>query len=534
MYSRISNFLKSFPPIFIISLLISGVIFLIGFVYPEKFVELTVAINTKITDVFGNFYLILTFFCLLLLIGVAVSPLGKIRLGGEEAKPEHSFLSWVSMLFCAGMGVGILFWGAAEPLFHFLNPPLAGSGMDKESIMTAIHFTLFHWGFHPWAIYGIVAMVVGFFVFNRKKRMFFSEFIRIKFPEKLIKCRKKAKFLGNVRRGTQFTIDQVTVLAVLFGIVASFGSGVLQIEGGLKEVFGIEPTFLLQVGIIALSTVFYLISSFTGLSRGIKYLSNISMSMCILLLILVIFATPASGLLVDLLLSAPAFFAKLIPMSFGNMPFADPYWVKDWTIKYWSWWIAWAPFVGGFIALISRGRTIRELAIAVMVIPTSFSYIWFIAFGTSAIGLHMAEPLVALPFGFDQTNLVLFNLLERLNLPGIVSILSIFTISVFFINSADSATYTLASMSAKKIKGEPPVVLKFAWGILFAAMACVFLFSGGIYILQQVTLITVLPYAFIFLFVIFNALHSLVTYHLEMNSVNKDEEEESSLDGCLT
>ncbi len=491
------------------------IIFCFGIFNPEFFVQQIGVINKFLFDKLGTFYLWFALFALILFLGIGISPLGKIRLGGQDDKPAYSNFSWFSMLFCAGMGVSIMFWGVVEPLYHFMNPPVAGLETSLQKEITSFKFSFLHWGFHPWAIYGLTTLAVCFFTLNLKKNLYFSAFF-----SKLngLNLSIKKKILKN-------SIDLSTLLAILFGVVYSFGMGVLSIEGGLNKLFGIESSLVLQIGIIVVIFICYMISCLRGLNKGIKVLSNISMILCFILLGGIFCYVPKMEILGPLVNALPAYLAELPRLSLANFDFSNADFPRVWTIMYWTWWIAWAPFVGIFVALISKGRTVRQLVFSMLLAPTIFSFTWFAVFGKGAIFIQNKFNLVGDSFDLANVNTVLFNMLDLLTQASFFSWLTLIILFIFFINSADSATYTLASLTQNKAKQDttsaeaktgshnPTTFLQVGWGVMIAFLTMIFMFSGGIKILQQVTLITVPPFSILLCVVFIKLVYDMCKYY---------------------
>lgn len=468
-----------------------------GITNPKKFASVIETVNNYISISFGDFYLVFMMSALLIFFLIGVSPLGKIRFGGQDAKPEFSFVSWFSMLFCAGMGIGLMFWGAAEPLYHFINPPIEGDLSAVDRKILALQVSFFHWGLHPWALYGFAALIICFFSMNLKRGHNFSSFIKD----------DGTRFNYILRR----SIDFFTIIAILFGVTMSFGLGVLQLEAGLQNEFKFESSVLVQLGIIAFITAAYIISTLRGMDKGIKLVSNVSMALCILMLGIVFYFMPKVNLFTPLFQSFPEYISKFPELGMGMLNYTSENWLTDWTTKYWSWWIAFAPFVGIFVALVSKGRTVRELVFLILAIPTTFCCIWFTVFGGAAIGLQMENDYVGNQLQLENTNAILFYLLNEISsspvFTSILTWLNIAIIAMFFINSADSATYTLSYVSKKCPDKEPTAFMKISWGMLFTVLAILFLYTGGLKILQQITLVTALPFTGLliitFCFVIF-------------------------------
>lgn len=496
--SKIQNFIKELPGSFKITGLIVLLFLILGINFPQKFAAMTKQVNIFLFNYFGDFYLSFAFLTLIAFILIGISPLGKIKIGGKDAKPEFSYFSWIAMLFCTGMGVSIMLYGVAEPLYHFANPPIAGVEGVYEQQITALKVSFLHYGFTPWAIYGLTALAVSFLGFNLKRGILFSS---------LIGGKKKNASNNNA-------IDVLTIIAIFFGIVVSFGLGVLLIEGGLHSLFGITPGFKLELLIIALATFFYMASALQGLDKGIKILSNISIFMTFIIFGIIFFCMPKAqlgGYAVD---SIYSYVKDFIPMNFGTMDYTSPDFLREWTVRNWSWWIAWAPFVGIFIAITSFGRTIREVTFSILLVPSTYSIIWFTVFGTAAFQTQSA---LGFPVSLENISIMLFTVVDYISKFPAMSWLTLFTAAIFFINSADSATYTLASFTKQKntLSEKPSKALQLCWGLLFSIMTALFLFTGGMQIMQEITLIFALPFALLLLVTFFVFIRDLIKHYRE-------------------
>ncbi|MDX2084147.1 MAG: BCCT family transporter [Candidatus Melainabacteria bacterium] len=472
-----------------------GMVAILACCFGSDFYSVLCQFNQLSLSSFSPFYLILVSFILVIFVGLGFSPLGNIRFGGKHAKPEFSWLSWFAMLFSAGMGSGMLFWGAAEPLYHFNHPPLQGTEGTLAQALTAMHLTFFHWGVHPWAIYGLTATTLAFWGFNLK-RGFHVGTVLLKQP----RLNATATEINRFGRPLLYAgVEQLTVIAILFGVSASFAMSVLQLEAGFHTLLGWSPSGLWHLFWVALFAISFLMSAINGLHRGIRLLSYWGMIGSVLLMCSVCvygeklnFSVP---FVQSLLQSLPVFAGSLPSLSMGLASFTDPLWVQQWTVKYWSWWIAWTPFVGIFIALISKGRSIRELMLASLLAPSLFSFLWFFILGESAIALQIQQGNgLAVD---DNVQQVLFHLLASIPQVPLLSVLAMGLMALFFINSADSATYTLAYLSVPQatISTVPPGILQIAWGLLIALLTLLFLWMGGVPLMQEVTLLPVLPFA---------------------------------------
>jgi len=503
--------MKQATKVFYISLIIVG-LFIIWGVIPESVLpngnldHVTSVIQGFLTDQFGWFYLLSASGFLVFAIYLIFSRYGKMKLGRPNDKPEFSYLSWFAMLFSAGMGIGLVFWGTAEPLMHFHNPPY-GEPESIDAAKTAIQHSFFHWGLHPWAVYATVGLALAYFKFRKQAPGLVSAVL---YP-----------LLGDKVKGPLgTTVDVIVVFATIFGVATSLGFGAIQISGGVSFVFGFEQTIVMQLIIIAIVTVLFMLSAYSGLSKGIKYLSNTNLILAAILLLFVLILGP-TGFIFELFTNTLGSYINNLPnMSLRMAPFdeGNATWINDWTIFYWAWWIAWAPFVGTFIARVSRGRTIREFVSGVLLVPTICGALWFTVFGGSAIGFEFFEGINLI----DQINalgeeVALFALLEHLPLGAVISVIGILLISTFFITSADSATFVLG-MQTTGGSLDPSNQVKFTWGIIQSATAAVLLWQGGLAALQTASIIAAFPFAIIMILIIVSLLKSFKT---EANRMEK-------------
>ncbi len=455
----------------------------------------TGVIQGFLVDQFGWFYLISASVFLVFAIYLIFSKYGGIKLGRPGDEPEYSYLTWFAMLFSAGMGIGLVFWGAAEPLSHFHNPPY-GDAETKEAAKTALQYSFFHWGLHPWAVYATIALALAYFKFRKQAPGVVSAILEPLF--------------GDYTKGWFGTlIDFIVVFATVFGVATSLGFGAIQISGGLSFVFGLEQGTSLQLIIIAIVTVLFMISAMSGLNKGIKILSNTNIILAILLSLFLLFAGPTKFIL-DLFTTTFGSYVQNLPsMSFRMTPFSESSeWLGGWTLFYWAWWIAWAPFVGTFIARVSRGRTIREFVLGVLVVPTIFGALWFAIFGGSAIHLEYFEGVNIIHYVEDMgTEIALFAMLEHFPFGSFMSVLAILLISTFFITSADSATFVLG-MQTTGGSLYPPNSVKFFWGIIQSGAAAVLLWQGGLGALQTASIIVAFPFAIIMILIVISLIKS--------------------------
>lgn len=470
--------------VLVITIIIVAVFALLGAFAPEQLAASAEhAYHFSIAN-FGWFYLLATLFFLLFALYLAFSRFGGIRLGDDDDEPEYSTISWLSMLFSAGMGIGLVFWGVAEPLSHYLLPPEGAAGGTPEAARLAMRYSFFHWGLHPWAIYAVIALALAYVQFRKGyKGLISSTFIP------LIGERRVNGWIGK-------TIDVLAVIATVFGVATSLGLGALQINGGLHHLFGIQNSILAQVLIIIVVTVLFLLSSSSGLDKGIKTLSNVNLIIAVLLMLFVWMVGPTSFIFEIFTTTLGNYLQNIVNMSLRLTPFSRGTWVGMWTLFYWAWWISWAPFVGTFIARVSRGRTIKEFVIYVMLVPSLFGFIWFSVFGGTGLQLemfnmaHLAEAVQA------NSTTALFITLEQLPMGMILGIIATLLIVVFFITSADSATFVLGMLTSDG-RLNPSNRLKMTWGILQSFIAIVLLISGGLSGLQTASIVVALPFAIV-------------------------------------
>ncbi len=474
-------------PVFLVASIFILLCVIIGAVSPTTFEKVATQLFSFTTDYFGWFYLLSVFVIVVFLIALAFSKYGTIRLGGKDARPEFKFHSWIAMLFSAGLGIGLVFWGVAEPMSHFFHTPFKGvEPQSADAARLAMGYSFFHWGVSQWSVFAIMGLVMAFMQFNKKKDLLMSTALE---P------------VTGTNRAVKNTIDILAVIATVMGVATSIGLGVLQTNGGLHAAFGTPISIWIQLGIIGIMFVGYMASSTTGLHTGIRILSNINMSLAILLLLFVFVTGPTVFILETFTLAIGDYITHFIEYSLRLQPYVGGTWVKDWTIFYWAWAIAWSPFVGAFIARVSKGRTIREFIVGVLIIPPIFSCFWIAVFGGSALyfdlntGTNIAEAVN------NDLTVALFHMFDQLPFTMIASIIGLLLIFTFLITSADSATYMMASMTSNGSLN-PSNLMKAMWGVLMAAIASVLLFTGGLDALQTASLISALPFTIIVLLLI--------------------------------
>ncbi|MDH3688496.1 MAG: BCCT family transporter, partial [Gammaproteobacteria bacterium] len=368
--------------VMVVSLIMCAAIAIWGVASPDSMTGAAQGlINYSLTALDWFFLLLCTFF-FFFMVAIGFSKYGNIKLGADDDEPEFSTGSWVAMLFAAGMGSGLLFWGVAEPIYHFMGPP-GMEGETPQAARQAFVITNFHWGLHAWSIYGCCALVIAYFTFRHNLPSMISTPILVGF---------KNVFSKSTLSGLGKTSDILAIIAVIFGLAGSLAMGTLMVRSGMNSVFGTENSVTMSMIIVAVMTASFLISASTGVDKGIKILSNINMILAILILLVVLFGGPTAYLFQVFVNSIGDYLIQFIPMSFKIFSYQPPAswnWFHGWTLTYLIWWLAWGPFVGIFIARISRGRTIREFVIFVVGVPTIVSMLWFAAFGGAAIHIEM-------------------------------------------------------------------------------------------------------------------------------------------------
>ncbi|ASA54368.1 BCCT family transporter [Vibrio gazogenes] len=446
----------------------------------------------------GNIFVV---FCLILV----VSPFGKIRLGGQSATADYSYVSWLAMLFAAGMGIGLMFWSVAEPVAYYTgwyNTPLNVAAYSPEAAKLALGATMFHWGLHPWAIYGVVALSLAFFCYNKGLPLSIRS---IFYP-----------LLGDRAWGWPgHLVDILAVVATLFGLATSLGLGAQQAASGIHHVFGIEAGIGLQVVVIVVVTMLAVVSVVRGIDGGVKVISNINMIIAFLLLVavgLIGYAVTFDSIKTTLL----AYIENIIPLSNPHGR-EDEAWFQGWTVFYWAWWISWSPFVGMFIARVSKGRTVREFITAVLFVPTLVTVVWMSVFGGMAIDqvVHQAGELGHK--GITEVSLAMFQMFDVLPYGKILSLIGVVLVLVFFITSSDSGSLVIDSITAGG-KVDAPVPQRIFWASIEGAIAIALLWIGGteaIQALQAGAISTALPFTFVLLMMCVSLVMGMKTERLD-------------------
>ncbi|HJE19641.1 MAG TPA: BCCT family transporter [Aliicoccus persicus] len=467
--------------VFVYGVIAIAIVVILGAIFPDEFGEIAGGISSWITKYIGWYYMILTtmlvFFCVFLVL----SPIGKLKLGAPDEKPEFKTISWLAMLFSAGMGIGLVFYGASEPITHFMSPPTEEGGTD-EAMMEAMRSTFLHYGFHAWAMYGVVALGLAYAQFRRGEVGLLSKVLRPIFGDR-------------VDGPLGIVVDVLSVFATVIGVAVSLGIGAMQINGGLNYLLGVPVNTFVQGIIIVIVTILFLISAWSGLSKGIQYLSNFNMIMAGLLFGVILIIGPTLLILNMMTAGTGQYLGTFLQQSFDIAPLNEQKseWLDTWTVYYWGWWMSWSPFVGIFIARVSRGRTVREFILAVLFVPTVIGIIWFSTFGMTGISIAEQVPEI---FNMNA-EVQLFAVFNELPWSTILSLFTVLLIGGFFITSADSATFVLG-MQTSFGSLTPSGVIKITWGIALAAIAYILLLAGGetgLNALQSAAIIAALPFS---------------------------------------
>jgi glycine betaine transporter len=502
--------------VYSISVAIILIVTLIAGIFPKPFGTYAQSLYSVITNTFGWLFLVIIFILDIFLISLAVSRYGRFKLGDDNEEPEFSLMSWIGMLFSAGLGVGIVFWGVAEPLSHYLHSPFPSkaSGESAASARLAMGYTFFHWGISQWSIFAIAGLTVAFFQFRKKR-------------DGLISTAMEPVFGESYKRPIRNIIDILAIIATVMGIATSIGLGIMQISGGLHHVYGVPNNNFTKIGITLLMVIIFLGSAITGLNRGVKWLSNINIGLGAVLLVFILIFGDLRFILESYTLAIGDYLRHFVEYSLRISPYTgNNAWIQQWTVFYWAWVISWSPFIGGFVARVSRGRTIREFVICVLIVPPLISFTWIAAFGGTALKIALTQnDNIAQLVDKDYT-IALFELLSKFPMADITSALAIALIYIFIITSADSTTHIVASMATGGLT-HPKTIHKVIWGVLIGAVSIAMTLAGGLTSLQTASVVTGLPFSIILLLMVFSIMKALrrePIEHFEMTYIEDDKD----------
>ncbi|GAB6143351.1 BCCT family transporter [Desulfocicer niacini] len=482
-----NGFLGTYDPkLFWNTLILVSAITLWGILAPDNFSNAMNASQGWISVHFGWFFMLAVSFFMIFLLWVSMSRYGSIPLGQDGDLPDFTFTSWIAMLFSCGIGIGFIFWGIAEPLYHYMSPPYLAKGATPGAAPVAIQISILHWGIHGWACYAVAGLAIAYSTYRLKLPLSISNSLYGILGDKI------NGFWGKL-------VDFLAAFATIAGISTSLGMGLMSIKFGINHVFGADLGTTGLVVVMLFLIAGYTISAVSGLNKGIKYLSNINMILAFLVLIFFLFAGPTTFLLNLMVDSVGEYFSNFIFMSFWTDPMAqasEGKWLGWWTIFYWCWWIAWGPFVGGFVARISKGRTISEFVFGVVMVPLVITVVWFSVVGGSAIHAEINGTLEMYKAISADAGSGIFTLLTKYPLGSLVSFVVFFNLIIFLITSADSASF-FVGMIISGGELEPSTPIKLIFGFLIGSITVVLLITGGLKSLQTASIVAALPFAFV-------------------------------------
>ncbi|QTO56414.1 high-affinity choline transporter BetT (plasmid) [Duffyella gerundensis] len=485
------------PPVFYSSAILIFIIVAFAAVFPELADRQLSALQSGIFANASWFYILTVALILMSVAYLGMSRFGDIKLGPDHSEPDFSYVSWFAMLFSAGMGIGLMFFGVAEPVMHYMAPP-SGTPESVQAAKEALRITFFHWGLHAWSIYAIVALILAFFSYRHGLPLTLRSALYPIIGDKIY---------GPIGHA----VDVFAVIGTVLGVATSLGYGVLQVNAGLNHLFGLPVNETVQVILIVVITGLATLSVVSGLDKGIRILSEINLTLAVLLLVLVGAMGPTVLLLKSFVENTGGYLSEIVNKTF-NLYAYEPKsskWLGGWTLFYWGWWLAWSPFVGMFIARVSRGRTIREFVTGVLFVPAGFTLLWMTFFGNSAIWLIMSQGArdLAETVQSDQT-LALFNFLEHFPFSSVLSFIAMAMVVVFFVTSADSGAMVVDTLASGGTDNTP-VWQRIFWASMMGVVAIVLLLAGGMKALQTVTIASALPFAVILLASIYGLFKAL-------------------------
>lgn len=484
------------PPVFYTSAILITALVIFASVLPETAQSFFGDMQAWIVENVSWFYVLAVALILLSTLFMATSRYGDIKLGPDHSQPDYKSSTWFAMLFSAGMGIGLMFFGVAEPVMHFIAPPV-GDPNTVQAAREAMKLTFFHWGLHAWAIYAVVALILAFFSYRHGLPLTLRSAL---YP--LIGKR----IYGPIGHA----VDIFAIISTVLGIATSLGYGVLQINSGFNYLFGLPVGTNVQVILIVAITALATLSVATGLDKGIRILSEINLSLAVILLVLVLMLGPTALLLKSFVENTGGYLSEIVSNTFNLFAYEPTDWLGGWTLLYWGWWLSWSPFVGMFIARVSRGRTIREFLTGVLLVPTGFTFMWMTVFGNTSINMIMNKGITSLADQVNaDTSLALFAFLEHFPFSSVLSMVAVCMVILFFVTSADSGSLVI-DMLASGGNTQTPLWQRIFWASSTGIVAITLLLSGGLGALQSATIASALPFSIILLVSIwglFKALH---------------------------
>lgn len=497
---------KFSPPVFVGSVLMIALLVITGAVWPDASQSFYQSIQTWIETHVGWLYILGVAIFLIFIVFVMMSRFGDIKLGPDHAEPDYKYTSWFAMLFSAGMGIGLVFFGVGEPVMHFLAPP----DVAPESIAAAreaLKITMFHWGLHAWAIYAVVALSLAYFTYRHQLPLL---------PRSALYPLIGERIYGPIGH----TVDIFAVIGTLIGVATSLGYGAMQVNAGLNYLFGLPIGVNVQIVLIIVISLMATASVFSGLDRGVKKLSELNLTLAFSLLLLILIVGPTVSLLQTLVQNTGSYLGDLVNKTFNLYAYdRKDAWLGGWTLLYWGWWISWSPFVGTFIARVSRGRTIREFLVGILFVPTGVALIWFTIFGNSGIDLIMHNGAHELAEAVNtDVSVALFKFFEYMPLTQVLSGIAIVLVVVFFVTSSDSGSLVIDSLTSGGVT-DAPVWQRIFWALLQGLVAIVLLWAGGLAALQTATIVSALPFVLVMMLMCFGLYKALQDDALRMRNV---------------
>lgn len=484
------------PPVFIGSGLIAAALVIFAMFWSDTADQTFSTVQGWVTEKAGWFYILSVAIFLIFVLGLAISAFGRIKLGPDHSEPDYSYASWFAMLFSAGMGIGLMFFGVAEPVMHYLAPPV-GDAETVNAARDAMKVTFFHWGLHAWSIYAVVALALAYFAFRHGLPLTIRSAL---YP-----------LIGDRIYGPiGHAVDIFAVVGTLFGVATSLGLGVMQVNAGLNFLFDVPVGIGVQVLLIIGITIIATGSVVMGLDGGIRRISELNLILAVALLTFVLIAGPTVYLLQTLVQNIGAYTSDLVNMTFNLYAYEQNDWIGGWTLFYWGWWIAWSPFVGMFIARVSRGRTIREFVTGVLLVPMGFTFMWMTFFGNTGINMILDQGITELGAAvMDDESRALFQFFEYLPFSTIASIVATVLVITFFVTSSDSGSLVVDMLTSGGTEDDSPVWQRIFWAALEGLLAIALLIAGGLGALQTATIASALPFAVVMLFMCWGLIRAL-------------------------
>lgn len=482
-------------PVFFISAGLIVLVCIYGAGFSEHAAVSFSAIQNWLVTNFGWFYMASIAFFFGFVIYLAFSRFANIKLGPDDSEPDYSYVSWFSMLFSAGMGIGLLFFGVSEPLTHFAQPP-TGVGGTAQAAGRAMEITFFHWGLQAWSVYIVVGLSLAYFSFRHGLPLSIRSALYPLIGERIY---------GPIGHA----VDIFAVLGTMFGVATSLGLGVMQVNAGLNYLFDVEVSTTVQIILIVFITAMATVSVVAGLDAGIRRLSELNLLLAIVMLVFILLAGPTATLLGALLQNVGGYLSSMMDMTFNLHAYQPIEWMGDWTLFYWAWWISWSPFVGMFIARISRGRTIREFITGVLLVPAGFTFLWLSLFGNTALIMELADNGISLVnTALEDSPTALFMMLEQLPWSNLMALVATLLIMTFFVTSSDSGSLVIDIITSGGNE-DPPVWQRIFWAITEGVVASALLLAGGLSALQTASIISALPFACVMYLMCFGLIKGL-------------------------